>query len=277
MRNLYFALTWLAIALAAPAKAQPTVSPDEIVVESTKTFVQTYQSEGLTHEPILVVALHGDLPNASYQYEFARIVAENSKNTISVGMLRPGYSDREGRSSDGVMGETVGDNYDATRINQIAAAIQQLAAHYNASEIILAAHSGGAAIAAKLVAVYRDLVDHAVIVSCPCNVTKWRKDMYEMTEFEGFNGPLDVVSPVDLVSDISDKLTISIFVGRSDNVARPYLSQEYLEALRAQGKTAELTLLEGEHNIFLHRQIFISLLDKISEMNGELSAESAAQ
>lgn len=257
----------LMLMASTPVAGQTRVSADEVMVDGVATQIRSYESDILTDNPVLLVVLHGDLSNASYQYEFARIVAENSKNTISIGMLRPGYSDREGRTSDGVMGETVGDNYDATRIDQIAAAIQQLKNHYDADKVILAGHSGGSAITGKLIAGYPQLVDHAVIVSCPCNVTKWRKDMYEMTEFEGFNGPLDVVSPIDLVADISNNITISMFVGSSDSVTQPYLSQEYLEALRAQGKAGKLTLLEGEHNIFLHRQIIQSVTAKIAELN----------
>lgn len=270
MRNPLYLLTWLAIALAAPAKAQNHVSPDEIIVETTKTYIKTYKSDALTNRPVLMVALHGDLPNPTYQYTFARIVAGNSDNTISVGMLRPGYTDDVERTSDGVMGETVGDNYDAPRLQQIAAAIRQLGAHYNASKVILAGHSGGGAITAKLIAAYPGLIDHAVVVSCPCDVNSWRADMYETSQYEGFNGPIDVVSPIDVAASIPNSTSVTIISGRQDRVAKTYLSQRYYDRLMAAGKQAEITFIEGEHSIFLRREIISSIIAKIAAYSESL-------
>ena len=64
--------------------------------------------------------------------------------------------------------------------------------------MILAGHSGGSAITASLIALYPHLVDHAVIVSCPCNINAWRKDMYVSSNYDGFKGDLDGISPIDL-------------------------------------------------------------------------------
>lgn len=251
------------------AAAQTHVSSGEVVVDGVVTKIRTYESEGLTERPVLLVALHGDSPrrNPSYQYGFARTVAAQVKNTISVGLLRPGYSDDADRRSDGVRGETVGDNYDKPRIDQIAAAIQQLGTHHNAQQIVLAGHSGGSAITAKLIAAYPALINHAVIVSCPCDIPAWRADMYEFSKYEGFRRELDVVSPIDVASSISDETSISMFVGDNDRVTQEYLNRAYFNELIKLNKNAELTILPGEHNIFMHEQIISSIVAKISQMN----------
>ncbi len=265
--------TGLMMALASPAEAQTHVSPDEISIGNTVTRIKTYQSGGLTERPVLVVALHGDAPfnNPSYQYAFARQIADQAKNTVSIGLLRPGYTDGLGRMSDGIRGETVGDNYDKPRIDQIAAAIQQLGIHYNAGKIILAGHSGGSAITAKIIAAYPALIDHAAIVSCPCNVNAWRSDMYQRSNYEGFNGPLTVVSPIDVADSVSDDVTVSIFVGNNDSTTKKYLSRQYYERLSKLGKKVELHVLDGEHDIFLHRKILNSIIAKIREFNDNSS------
>lgn len=42
----------------------------------------------------------------------AQKLAPQQKNVVAVGNLRPGYADDWGRTSDGCLGDTVGDNYD---------------------------------------------------------------------------------------------------------------------------------------------------------------------
>ena len=72
--------------------------------------------------------MHGDSPfnNPAYQYRFAKLVASKNSNVILVGMLRPGYTDPLGRTSDGVKGDAIGDNYDKKWVNQVAQAITEL-------------------------------------------------------------------------------------------------------------------------------------------------------
>ena len=271
MRNWLYAAALLLVSLTPAMATETHVSKDVVVVDGVTTQIRTYESERLTGNPILLVALHGDSPrrNPSYQYAFARTVAKQVENTISVGLLRPGYRDDADRRSDGVRGEAVGDNYDKPRIDQIAAAIEQLRKHHKAGKIILAGHSGGSAITAKLIAAYPKLVDHAVVVSCPCDIPAWREDMYLLSEYEGFKRPLDVVSPIEVAGSISDKTSVSIFVGDNDPVTKVYLSQAYHEELIRQGKEADLTIIPGEHNIFLHEQIVASIISKIADINAD--------
>jgi predicted esterase len=242
-----------------------------VSVQDVCTQIKTFKSETITKNPILIVALHGDSPfnNPSYQYRFASQVAKHSENVISVGMLRPGYTDDLNRISDGIKGNTVGDNYDEPRIKQIAQAIQKLKSHHKASKVILSGHSGGAAITAKLIAIYPELASHAFVVSCPCNINPWRGDMYKKSQYEGFKGDLDISSPIDLVGRISDEMRVNIFVGDKDDVAKPYLSHEYEEALRSEGKQVQIAEIHGGHDIFLNQEVLKSLAGVISGYNNK--------
>jgi predicted esterase len=249
---------------------------EEVKVQNVCTKIKTFKSETMTKEPILLIALHGDSPfnNPSYQYRFASQIANKSENVISVGMLRPGYTDHLKRTSDGIKGNAVGDNYDATRIEQIAKAIQKLKSHHNASKVILSGHSGGAAITAKLIAIYPKLASHAFVVSCPCDINAWRADMYKKSQYAGFDGKLDVSSPTDLVSRVSDETKISIFVGDKDDIAKPYLSKKYEKALRDAGKQVHLAEIHGDHNLFLNKEIIKSIIDVVGDYNKALELGS---
>ncbi|MDX2439144.1 MAG: alpha/beta hydrolase [Desulfobacterales bacterium] len=170
---------------------------NEIIADNSCTKIRTYRSADVTDKPILVVALHGDSPfnNPGYQYRFAELVANKNSNVISVGMLRPGYTDPLGRTSDGIKGDAIGDNYDEKRVNQIAQAITKLEKLYSPSKVILAGHSGGAAITANLISLFPLLIDHAFIVSCPCDVNVWREDMFSLTNKSIFNTDFRVAKP----------------------------------------------------------------------------------
>lgn len=230
---------------------------EEVYVQGACIKIKTFYSDVVESSPKLLIALHGDSPfnNPSYHYRFAKQIAEQADNVISIGMLRPGYTDHLNRTSDGVRGKTVGDNYDDARIKQIAQAISTLKSHYQASKVILAGHSGGAAISARLVALYPNLIDEVFIVSCPCNINAWRADMYKKSNYEGFKGHLDISSPVALVGNISEETQINVLVGGKDEVTKPYLSQEYVQALKQANKQVEFALIPGGHEVFLAPQV----------------------
>lgn len=244
----------------------------EVKVDDVCTKISTYKSEHLTDKPILLIALHGDSPfnNPGYQYVFAKKVAEENNNIIAVGMLRPGYTDNEDRQSSGDRGDAVGDNYDEPRVTQVAGAITRLKALYQPQKIILAGHSGGSAITANLIALYPDLVDHAVIVSCPCNVEKWREDMYALTEEPIFTKRIETLSPVELVDSVPEKIKVSMFIGSRDPVTKKYLSEEYQSLLSERGVSVSLQEVEGEHNIFLNDEVINSVTTLIRNYNEAL-------
>jgi len=252
---------------------------NEIFAKNKCTKIRTYRSPDVTDKPILVVALHGDAPfnNPGYQYRFAKLVANKNSNVISVGMLRPGYSDPTGRTSDGAKGEAVGDNYDEKRVNQVAQAIRMLKRQYSPSKIILAGHSGGAAITANLVSLFPLLIDHAFIVSCPCDVDAWRDGMFSLTNKSIFKRNIKTLSPIELISRLGKKTVISIFVGKDDKVARPILSEKYKKEVAEHGVKVTLELIEGQHEIFLNPDILNAMREIINNYNNTNSADAKSR
>ena len=111
-----------------------------------------FQSINISENPVLVVVLHDDAPRnkPDYQYSFAEQVASANDNVVAVALLRPGYMDPEGNRSEGNRGPSTGDNWNAINTDSIASAITKLKEQLNPRRVVIAGHSGGAAIAANI-------------------------------------------------------------------------------------------------------------------------------
>lgn len=253
---LYVLGSWMML-----GEKMPDSINDQVIVNRVTTYIKTYKSASLGDKPTLVITLHGDAPfnKPGYQYAFARAVADTGQNVVAVGMLRPGYTDPMARTSDGVRGDAVGDNYDAARIDQIASAIRSLESHYRPGKVILVGHSGGSALTALLTAQHPQLVDHAFLISCPCNVNLWRQDMFKLTHQPVFKGGIKVVSPHEVVEEIPAQTKFTLFVGDKDPVTQPYLSQAFAKALSDSGKTVTLEIIPGDHELLLHANVIAAV------------------
>ncbi|MCL1127886.1 alpha/beta hydrolase family protein [Shewanella surugensis] len=217
-------------------------------------------------QPCLVIAIHDDAPfgTVSYHNTFAKKVSGLAVNVVAVGLLRPGYKDERGRKSNGRKGWAVGDNYDRKRIEQIVVGIRILQQRYRPIKTIVAGHSGGAAITAKMLAYYPDLMDSALIVSCSADINAWRKDMLKLRSSLLFFGKIACTSPLDLVKTISNKAQIHVICGAEDEVTRPYLSERYVTKLIQAGKQVHYDVITGDHDIFLHPFVLASVAKHIT-------------
>jgi pimeloyl-ACP methyl ester carboxylesterase len=210
---------------------------------------------------VLVVILHGDAPFAkpSYQDTLAQRIAARYPEVVAVAILRPGYADPQGNTSDGVRGQTTGDNYNATNTDAIAAAIDRLRSTFHARRLILVGHSGGSAISANILGRHPALANAALLVSCPCDVTAWRAHMLAKTKFAGFGGPVVTLSPIDLVAKVSASVPVTMMVGDSDDVAPPALTRAYEARAKQLGKRVHVVMVHGGHEIFLRPEVLDEL------------------
>lgn len=214
--------------------------------------IETYRSVDVTAEPRLVVAIHGDSPEAppSYQYQWAKAVAAENTNVVVVGLLRPGYRDGTAYST-GERGKTTGDNYTRRVIDAIAAGIAHLAQDHHASRVLIAGHSGGAAIAADVLSLHPTVAEGAVLVSCPCDVARWREHMRQSRGGDVWREAVTSISPRDVTDGINSRARITIVVGDRDDVVPPDIGAQYYEQLRTRGVDAVLIHVPGVgHDIF---------------------------
>jgi pimeloyl-ACP methyl ester carboxylesterase len=151
-----------------------------IDVPAGRLKTRVYTQPTASGSPVLVLVLHGDLPDPppSYQYEFAKVIVDKANaltGIVAAGVLRPGYADPTGDRSSGDMGGAVADNYTPEVVDAVARAARELAKEYDAGAIVLVGHSGGAAIAANVLGRHPDVARGAVLVGCGCDPNGWRK------------------------------------------------------------------------------------------------------
>ncbi|MGN6817546.1 MAG: alpha/beta hydrolase [Sphingomonas sp.] len=255
---------WM-IATAAAALAMGNAAAQAPLGEP---YTRAFGAEAPREVKTLVFVLHGDAPFAkpSYQYDFA---AEAAKlpGVRAIAILRPGYEDKDGDISPGVRGITTGDNYTPDRVDAIARAIARTEAHYPGTKHVLVGHSGGAAISADLAALRPDLVDGVLLVSCPCDLPKWRAFMKKKIAAAPCDKPVDSYNSIALVPRLSPKLALSMMVGSADDTAPPDLTQAYAAAARARGIAVDLRVLPGKpHDILNEPEVIPALADLIAKV-----------
>jgi len=112
------------LVIATPAAQERRVDKEWLGAAGQRTRVALFRSTDAGPSPILVVVLHGDLGRVD------DVLATNAANEIhgiiAAALVRPGYTDVDGNTSDGVKGGAFGDNYTPEVLNQMDAAIRQL-------------------------------------------------------------------------------------------------------------------------------------------------------
>jgi pimeloyl-ACP methyl ester carboxylesterase len=243
----------------APASGMATIAWYDTGIGRLKA--KEYPSAHMGAQPVLIVVLHGDAPFSppTYQYRFAAQAAALTDNAVVAAILRPGYSDKEDQS-DGTKGMTTGDNYTPEVIDAVAKVIEAMKSKYGAGRVVIVGHSGGAAISADLLGRHPSLVSAALLVSCPCDLPKWRAHMKSVQGTSIWDVPITGLSPLDLVADVSPSVQVSMVAGAEDHVAPPELTNEYATALRAHGVPVEVTVAPGlPHDILLEPAVFDTL------------------
>ncbi len=257
-RLMLFAL--LAPLLAQTAWGDPPAT-QTLWLEGNHLRLKTsvYASATLTAHPVLIVVLHGDLegyreiPQNTYEYVFADEAARRIDDVVVAAVLRPGYQDHSGDRSEGDAGLGTGDNYTPEVIDAIAAVITQLQTRYHPANTVLTGHSGGAAIAADLLGRHPSAADGALLASCPCDLPAWRKYMAGRRNNNPiWSMPIHALSPQELASQLSSTVHIAVLVGSKDDVAPPWLSTQYVAAVKKRDPNVSLTIAPGlGHNILL--------------------------
>jgi len=262
LKRLMFA-SYCLLVMASLSASETSIAPSDpgrtewVNIPAGRLKLRVYQSEQVSAHPLLILVLHGDIPQPppAYQYDFARSVTEHVRDVIAAGVLRPGYSDPSGDHSSGVLGNWAGDNYTAEVVDAIAQAVEQLRTESGARAVILVGHSGGAAIAADVIGRHPGLAQGALLVSCPCDVPAWRaymKDKRPPNQARTWEGPVPSLSPVAFAADVARATRVRLVVGSADEVAPPRFSQEYARALTEHGVDVELKIEPGlQHDILL--------------------------
>jgi pimeloyl-ACP methyl ester carboxylesterase len=194
----------------------------------------------------LIVWLHGDVSSggpANYHFATAERAASEfaDQRVLSVALVRPGYPDGSGGSSSvAFTHEARTDHYTQENLIQVATAIERLKVRFQARRVIAVGHSGGAATVAVLLGLRPSLVDGAVLVACPCDLSAWRAGRGPWRRSEN---PSAWINKVDL------SVKVSALTGSADDNTEPELARIYIEQLRARGIDASFkTIPFATHN-----------------------------
>jgi pimeloyl-ACP methyl ester carboxylesterase len=230
--------------LAGPAAA--ACPPDSRIAEwvlgaGRCLAAATFGAETAGEHPVLVVVVHGDISDgglATYHVAFARALAR--PGVVAVALTRPGYASEPGRVSEG---STLGrvDNYTPGNVAAVGAAVAELRRHYRARRVVYVGHSGGAAVGGVLIGKQPGLIDVAVLVSCPCDIARWRRerwrDQWRISE-----------SPSRYAARVPPATQVVAITGSRDGNTAQRLAEDYVRALARRGVEARfIAVAEAAH------------------------------
>jgi pimeloyl-ACP methyl ester carboxylesterase len=209
---------------------------------------------GSTKPTTMVVWLHGNVTSggpANSHFRIAQKAAADfvAENVLALALVRPGYPDGTGESSSGNdYGRA--DNWPRAIIADIGTAIERLRLKYKPDAVIIAGHSGGAAIAAVLLGMKPQLADAAILVACPCDLVAWRAGRRGM--------PWVSENPMQWVDKVSPATKVIALTGSRDDTTAPELGKTYVEGLKARGIDAIFQLVPGAGHIDVLRSPAVS-------------------
>jgi pimeloyl-ACP methyl ester carboxylesterase len=244
---------------------------------------EAFSSVQVSAHPVLLVVLHGDLPDPtpSYQYAFAQLVTQGVnapglqepvrarladwkplQDIVAVGILRPGYTDSAGDRSDGEMGNAALDNFTPEVVDAISDAVDQLKKRFVARRVVLIGHSGGAAIAANILGRHPELADAALLVACGCDPDAVRARLRQTRDSPIWQGPTRSLQPLALVTNVRIDAIVRLIVGENDDTVLPEYSLRYAAALKKRGIDAKVTVVPSlGHNILLTPPVLAALAE----------------
>jgi pimeloyl-ACP methyl ester carboxylesterase len=223
-------------------RKQACANPDmrsRVVGDKFCLVIRTYGTQTAGPSPTLVVVLHGDGDSAGYHNAIARGLAR--PGVVAVGLIRPGYTSKDDRTSDGM--STRFDHYTAENVDAVADAVARLKGHHKAREAVLIGHSGGAAIAGVIIGRHPGVVERALLISCPCDIPRWRdmkrRDMW-----------FSSLSPQDHADKVPATAKVIAITGDRDDNTDPDLARDYVAKLAARGVVAKFVAVPGSsHNL----------------------------
>ncbi|MCB1368823.1 MAG: alpha/beta fold hydrolase [Rhodobacteraceae bacterium] len=188
----------------------------------------------------LLVILHGDGGPGRYD-KMAAALAKAVPGSTVVALNRPGYGNGKYRSP-GRGGASLGDLYTKPNNDALAQTLIAMRASLKPRKLIVMGHSGGSGQMGSVIGRYPGIADSVVLVSCPCDVPKWR-----ISRPGAHRWPLSQ-SPLDHVGGISPHTRIIVVIGANDDNTRLPFSREYVAAAKAAGKSVSMVVIpNGNH------------------------------
>lgn len=231
----------LSLSLGKFSFASVCESPDnETLVQGDSHCLVIETTPATKRTETLVVVLHGDTSRGGpVDYAFKRAERFAGPTVTAVGMARPGYT-AYGRKSSGLAtrDQSRRNRFGSKEINSIGTAISHLKTHYQAERLVLVGHSGGALIAGVLLGSQPNLADGAILMSCPCNVPRWRSK-------NNWKQLASAQSPHEWLNKARSEVRIVAVTGQKDRNTFPSLAKNYVKAAKKLGMQAKYVGVSG--------------------------------
>jgi pimeloyl-ACP methyl ester carboxylesterase len=203
-----------------------------LAIQTTSKKTSKTITSGNSVKPVrnLLVYLHGDSSRGGqFDRHFKYFKPFASADTVFVGMIRPGYADSKKNASTGdKMGG--GDNYTAHNVDAVAKALQALKTKYSARRLVVVGFSGGAATAGVILGRHPELIDNAVLIACPCDLTVRRQGWINQTRRS--------ISPHEVAGAVFKTAQITAITGEADTNTSPEQVTGYITSLKERGVKA---------------------------------------
>ena len=251
-----------AVLLSGAATGAPCESEDFVLRVSGESECLLMRKHGSEAPTTLLVWLHGDVSSggpATYHFSQAETAASAlaDQNLLSVALVRPGYGDGSGASSSvSFFHSGRSDHYTKENLTQVATAISRLKLQFKASRVVAVGHSGGAASIAVILGMRPDLIDGAVLVSCPCDLTTWRQGRRPWGRSE---------DPALWASKVNSLARVIALTGADDDNTYPSLASTYVDGLSARGVKASFRSLPnaGHNNAFRSPEVLSAIKELV--------------
>lgn len=193
-----------------------------------------------TGKNFVLVFLHGDISAggpAKYHEPIMKVVAARAKESSTISLLRPGYSNGQGLTSPGTNHKRR-DQYTKKNNDLVAQTLQSIRNIYPNAKLVVAGHSGGAAQLGAVIGRYPGIVDTAILIACPCDIKKWRAKRRRFPRSEK-------QSPINFASKVSPNTKVIALTGGRDKVTKPSLGKAYAAKVKENGVDASFIELPG--------------------------------
>ena len=220
----------------------------------------------------LVFFIHGDQIKPKVTYFDNFVLNFLIDDAVLISITRPGWINKKNNKSDGKKNISNGDNYIPNiDVDPIYRTIKKIKKRFNSKEIIVIGHSGGAAITGILFGRFNNIINEAILISCPCIVPLWRKNYIEQLSLKNKQKicmpKYKSQSPHEYVRKIDSKIKINIFVGQDDKNTLPFFSHQYHSLLKKFGKNVHLKIFSGNHtSVLKNRKMIESIRTIISKI-----------
>jgi enterochelin esterase-like enzyme len=215
--------------------------------------IRTFTDGSAVTPKKLVIFLHGDQSDRGPVVGMINIARDIAvpPGTVKVAVLRPGYVDRDGNKSTGENYDR-NDSYTGANVDEIVAVITKLKAFYNPVRTVIVGHSGGAAYTGIMIGRAPGIADAALMLSCPCDIDRWRPPGKAWVRS---------LSPNKFADAVPATTRVILMTGSSDMNTFPSLADAYVKQLAGRGVPAEFRQVPGiDHNGMVNKDLIAAPL-----------------